>query len=186
MRRFDWVYLSIKWATILSLSMLSLLVAYQVMARYVPIIPHSMWTEEIVRILFTWMVMLGTAVAAREGTHFVMDIIPSPRRPLPALVHHLVSGGLSAIVVGSVMTLGGIRFAETGVDRIAPASGIPMVWAFAAVPFAGLSIVLFGVEEALTSIKEYRRKAREDRNDASEGIEIPPKTQTMITEETKN
>ena len=55
-------------------------VTLQIVSRYTALIPSWIWTEELSRFLFIWMIMLGAMIAVREGTHFVVDVWP-PLRP---------------------------------------------------------------------------------------------------------
>src|SRR4029079_8640085 len=51
-------------------------VTLQIVARFTDLIPHWIWTEEMARFLFIWMVMLGAMIGVREGTHFEVDVWP--------------------------------------------------------------------------------------------------------------
>ncbi|WP_308914982.1 TRAP transporter small permease [Jannaschia sp. LMIT008] len=57
------------------LALLCVLVAYQVVARYVPAIPPFLWTEEIARLAFMWMIMLGAGLAFADGSHFAFNYL---------------------------------------------------------------------------------------------------------------
>ena len=45
-------------------------VTMQIVLRFTSLLPSYIWSEELSRFLFIWMVMLGVMVAVREGTHF--------------------------------------------------------------------------------------------------------------------
>ncbi len=45
-------------------------VSMQVLSRYTGLIPRYIWTEEIARFCFIWMVMVGAMCAARDGSAF--------------------------------------------------------------------------------------------------------------------
>ena len=51
-------------------------VTLQIISRYTALIPSWIWTEELSRFLFIWMVMLGAMIGVREGTHFEVDVWP--------------------------------------------------------------------------------------------------------------
>ena len=59
---------------------LVVLVFTQVLVRYLTYQPLA-WTEEAARYIFIWLCLLGAAVAARRGQHFVVDLA---QRALPA------------------------------------------------------------------------------------------------------
>lgn len=128
------------------LMILTVVVSYQVFSRYVDFVPRYLWTEEVSRFCFIWVVFLGAAIAVKEGTHFTIDILPDSvpsglRWAIEVLVLALVA------VIGFVMVAGGLRFTSIGIDRISTTSGIRLAWVYAAVPVAGLSILLFVVEK---------------------------------------
>ena len=51
-------------------------VSLQTFSRYTQLIPAYIWTEEMARFLFIWMVMIGAMIGVREGTHFEVDVWP--------------------------------------------------------------------------------------------------------------
>ena len=125
---------------------LTVVVSYQVFSRYVDFVPRYLWTEELARFCFIWVVFLGAAVAVRAGAHFTIDILPERipswlRWTIEALVLALIA------VIGALMLVGGLRFTEIGINRISTTSGIRLAWVYAAVPVAGFSILLFVVEK---------------------------------------
>lgn len=124
---------------------LTLVVSYQVFSRYIDFVPRFLWTEEVSRFCFIWVLLLGAAVAVREGSHFTIDVLPqnmSPglQRALGAVVFVLVA------VIAVVMLLGGLRFTEIGLNRVSTTSGIRLAWVYAAIPVSGFSMLLFAVE----------------------------------------
>ena len=57
-------------------------VSLQIFSRYTALIPSYIWTEEMARFLFIWMIMIGAMVGIRESTHFDVDVWPQlGRRP---------------------------------------------------------------------------------------------------------
>ena len=51
-------------------------VSLQIFSRYTSLIPSYIWTEEMARFLFVWMIMIGAMVGIRESTHFDVDVWP--------------------------------------------------------------------------------------------------------------
>src|SRR4051794_1016729 len=60
----------------LSVAVLMIPVSLQIISRYTELIPSYIWTEEMARFLFIWMVMIGAMVGVREGAHFEVDVWP--------------------------------------------------------------------------------------------------------------
>src|SRR4029450_10165484 len=77
MRRLIDVYYRI--LTVLLVASVALLivpVTLQMISRFTALIPSWIWTEEMARFLFIWMVMLGAMIGVRDGTHFDVDVWP--------------------------------------------------------------------------------------------------------------
>src|SRR5262245_11814722 len=63
-------------ALVASVAILIIPVSLQIFSRFTELIPSYIWTEEMARFFFVWMVMLGAMVGIREGTHFDVDLWP--------------------------------------------------------------------------------------------------------------
>src|SRR5437899_10941612 len=78
-------------------------VTLQIISRYTALIPSWIWTEELSRFLFIWMVMLGAMIGIREHSHFEVDLWPDlPRKPaaLLRIISHLSVLGSALGLVG--------------------------------------------------------------------------------------
>src|SRR6187401_1745462 len=83
-------------------------VSLQIISRYTDLIPSYIWTEELSRFMFIWMVMLGAMIAVREGTHFEVDVWPdlSPR----AAARLRIVSNLIVLVFALVFVYWGVQF----------------------------------------------------------------------------
>lgn len=139
---------------LITLLMLVLIVpvTMQILSRYTGIIPRYIWTEEIARFCFIWIVMIGAMIAVRDGTHFDVDVLP-----------HSVSAkveGAFRLFVHAAMLLAsmtfvvyGWGFAQFGAIQLSEIAGLPMLWIYAAWPLAGASMVLFLLEKFVEDVK---------------------------------
>ncbi len=142
MKRFiGWVHRLLSWLMVGTVAVLIVPVTLQIISRYTDLIPSWIWTEELSRFLFIWMVMLGAMIGVREGTHFEVDVWPD-LAPRPAAMLRLVSN-LFVLVFALVFVWWGIEFVRFGWDQSSELAELPMVYIFAAWPVAGLSWVLF-------------------------------------------
>jgi len=116
-------------------------VTLQIVSRYTALIPAWIWTEELSRFLFIWMIMLGSMIGVREGTHFVVDVWPE-LAPRPAALLQIVTN-LFVLALALVFVWWGIGFVRFGWDQSSELAELPMVFIFAAWPIAGLTWVLF-------------------------------------------
>src|SRR5512136_3507154 len=58
------------------ISSLWIIVTAIVLFRFLPIFPMG-WSDEIVELLFAWMVFSGAAELCRQRKHFIVDLIPN-------------------------------------------------------------------------------------------------------------
>ena len=54
-------------------------VTMQILARYIDFIPRYIWTEELARFCFIWIVLVGAMIAMRDNEHFTVDLLPKPK-----------------------------------------------------------------------------------------------------------
>lgn len=134
------------------LAVLTVVVSYQVLGRYLPFIPRAIWTEEISRLCLEWLVFLGAALAIRRNEHFVIDVIPSKVASRFRIPIQLIILTLLAIAAIAIM-IGGFSFAETGLARTSTTSGISLTWAFASLPVAGACMLFFVLELAVRTLR---------------------------------
>ncbi len=126
-------------------------VSLQVVSRYTALIPAWIWTEELSRFLFIWMIMLGAMIGVREGSHFVVDVWPD-LAPRPAALLQVASN-LFVLVFALVFVWWGIEFVRFGWDQSSELAELPMVFIFIAWPVAGLTWVVFLGEAFIASFR---------------------------------
>ena len=125
-------------ATVL-LSVMTLLVLYQVFTRYVLNSPAA-FTEELVRYFLIWTGFIGAAYAfiTREHMCLVLDSLsPAGRRILMTAIDVLIL--LFAIFV---ITIGGFKLALSAQKVFSALLGIPRSLVYAMAPISGLFIIL--------------------------------------------
>lgn len=128
-------------------------VTLQILSRFVGIIPRFIWTEEVARFCFVWIIMIGSAIAVRDGTHFDVDLLPHPktkrRQGISSLIVH--SG---MILMATVFVCYGYDFAKFGFIQTSEMSGINMLSIYISFPLAGLSWILFLSEKIMKDFKQ--------------------------------
>jgi len=133
---------------IASVAILVVPVSLQIISRYTALIPSYIWTEEMSRFLFIWMVMLGAMIGIREGTHFEVDIWPELGRRANAALR-IVSHAF-VLVFALVFLHWGLKFVQFGWYQESELAEMPMPFIFVAWPLAGATWILF-LGEALIS-----------------------------------
>ena len=105
------------WLMVATVAILVVPVSLQIVSRYTQLIPSYIWTEELSRFLFIWMVMLGAMIGIKEGTHFEVDIWPELSRRANAMLK--IVSNLFVLIFALVYLYWGIKFV-----RVRLASGI--------------------------------------------------------------
>jgi TRAP-type C4-dicarboxylate transport system permease small subunit len=131
----------------ISVAMLVVPVTLQIVARFTELIPHWIWTEEMARFLFIWMVMLGAMIGVREATHFEVDVWPDLAPRANALLR--IVSNVFILAFALVFVWYGIRFVQFGWNQTSELAEMPMTFIFVAWPLAGLTWLLFAGERLL-------------------------------------
>lgn len=145
----DWYYRLLKVALTLMMALLLVPVTLQVSSRYTPFVPTYYWTEEISRFAFVWIILLGSIIAIRDKTHFVVDVLPrvSPRAERMLAIIPVIA----MLTIGVIFTYGGWKFVQFGMPQRSELAGLPMVAIFAAWPILGVSCITFTIDNFLRS-----------------------------------
>lgn len=136
---------------------LPLIVMANVVARYTNWF-HVLWAEDVVKVLFLWMVFLGGAVAVKYEAHVRMAII-SDR------IAHLAAGKvwdsvirLSPIAIGTILLVLGVRIVEISMFRELPTLRISAGYFTTVVPLSGALMIVYALRGFL--LHRARQRAR--------------------------
>ena len=136
------------------LALMLIPVTLQIFSRFFDFIPRYIWTEEAARFCLIWLIMLGATIAVRDGTHFDVDVLPSPKTARGKAVARLVIH-VAMLLVALTFIAFGWRFAMFGWEQNSEMTGINMLSIHAAWPIAGLIWFLFLLEKIGADIKLY-------------------------------
>src|SRR5688572_17049956 len=158
MKRFiDFYHRLLTWLLVATVAILVVPVTLQIVSRFTQIIPHYIWTEELSRFLFIWMIMLGAMVAVRESTHFEVDVWPTLRPRWNALLK--IVSSLFVLAFALVFVWWGIAFVRFGWNQTSELAELPMNFIFVAWPLSGLTWVLFLGERFIADWRTLGGKA---------------------------
>lgn len=130
-------------------------VTLQIVSRYTGLIPRYIWTEEAARFCFIWIILVGAMVAGREGTHFEVDVLPTPQTPRSEAIMKLIVY-LFMLVFALVFVAYGWRYAAFGYTQTSELTGINMIFIHGVYFLAGLTWVAFLGERILAAIAVLR------------------------------
>ena len=136
-----WYATLLSWLLAASVAILVIPVSLQIFSRYTELIPSYIWTEEMARFLFVWMVMIGAMVGVREGSHFEVDVWPR-LGPRAAAALGLLSG-VFVLALALVFVWAGWEFTRFAWNRISELAELPLWTIHIAWPLTGLTWLLF-------------------------------------------
>src|SRR5688572_20963800 len=134
-----------------SVAVLIIPVSLQIFSRYTDLIPSYIWTEEMARFLFIWMIMIGAMLGIREGTHFEVDIWPRMGARAQAALNLVV--GLAVLVLALVFVWAGIEFTRFAWNRISELAELPLWLIHVAWPLTGATWLVFQGEKMVDNYR---------------------------------
>ena len=157
-RRFAyWYGRALDWLLVLSVAILIFPVSLQIFSRFTQLIPAYIWTEEMARFLFVWMIMIGANVGVRDGAHFTVDVFPRLSARGEAAMT-LVSG-VFILAFAMVFLVWGIEFTQFAMNRISELAELPLWLIHVAWPITGASWLLFQGERMYLAARVLMERA---------------------------
>ena len=144
---------------VVTVAILVVPVTIQILSRHTSLVPTLIWTEEMARFLFIWMIMIGSMVGIRDGAHFDVDLWPELAPRANALLRLVAD--VFVLVMALVFIWYGIRFVQFGWDQTSELAELPMAWIFTAWPLAGFTWVVFLGERFLANLRILARGPQE-------------------------
>jgi TRAP-type transport system small permease protein len=142
-----WYTWALSWLLVVSVAILIIPVSLQIFSRYTELIPSYIWTEEMARFLFIWMIMIGAMVGVREGTHFEVDVWPQLGERGGAALR--IVSGIAVLVLALVFLWYGIEFTRFAWNRFSELAELPLWLIHLAWPLTGATWLVFQGERML-------------------------------------
>ncbi|WHH59003.1 TRAP transporter small permease [Petroclostridium sp. X23] len=124
------------------LIVLTLNVLMQVLSRQILKVP-MVWTDEIARFSFIWLVFLGSSIQVKNKAHFAVTMISDNlknKKWLNIIVY------LCMLTVIIVLFIYGYKYTLMGLNKVSNALNIKMIWVYAAVPIGSLLMFIYIIE----------------------------------------
>lgn len=122
------------------------------------------WSQDIIRLCFTYVIYLGAAYCLREKGHlnidFILAIMPEKMRKI---VEFLINIVLLAFFVLIIYV--GFQFAATGVNQKSPYLMIPMIYYYYGIPISGILLVFYQINILIDQVRGFLGKSEEKGED---------------------
>lgn len=143
----DWLARALKVIVTSMMIVMLVTLSIQVLMRYAFNIALS-WSEELSLALFSWSVLLASALGIKEGFHvrltILLDNVPPRLRPYHEQLIHLAT-----MVFGGYLSYGGFEYFSATRGMTSAAIAFPIELLYSAAPVCGLLIALFSLEHAI-------------------------------------
>jgi len=139
------------WLLIATVAVLIVPVTMQIVSRYTDLIPPYIWTEELARFVFIWMIMIGSMVGVREMAHFNVDVW-NRLSPRGEAALNLVTQ-VATLVFALVFVWSGIEFTRFAIYRISELAELPLWVIHVAWPLTGLAWIVFLGEQVVDNLR---------------------------------
>ena len=150
-------FLKVALATLMGLLVIP--VVLQIISRYIGIIPRYIWTEEMARFCFIWVILVGSMIAVRDGTHFAVDLFPKPKTLRGKAISNMFVD-FWILITAIIFIVWGWPLVKFGLLQTSEMAELPMVFIYMAWPVAGITWVLFLLEKFVDNIKLWRSDTR--------------------------
>ena len=149
--------------SVVILVLVSLVVFYSVLLRYVFKSPLA-WSEEVARYMFIWMVFLGFSVAEKSGDHFRIEVFIEM---VPAKIRLVIEIFLNLLIFYALFVLfqEGIKYYDQGKSGLSTILEMPLNYIYIALP---VSMVLTFLNRIDTAQKQIRNLLGHIQREATE------------------
>ena len=159
MKKFlDGYFVFLKFMLTILMGVLIAPVTMQIFARYFDFIPRYIWTEELARFCFIWIILVGAMIALRENEHFTVDLLPVPKTNRGKAISLMIVD-LMAFIMAVIFVAWGWPLVKFGLLQTSEMAELPMVLIYMAWPLTGITWILFLAERLGDHIKLYRSDA---------------------------
>lgn len=130
-------------------------VTMQIFARYVDFIPRYIWTEELSRFCFIWIILIGAMIAMRKDEHFTVDLLPTQKTNKGKAISLMFVDSMT-FLMAMIFVIWGWPLVEFGLLQTSEMAEMPMVFIYVAWPLTGFTWIIFLSERVFDHIKLYR------------------------------
>ena len=138
----------LRWLTIALFAALVVDVLWGVVARYVPGIIPSDWTEELGIYLLAWVSLLGSALTYRERGHLGLDYFTTKFDPAAQRFNAVIVELCVLVFAGFALCYGGYRLVSDTLasNQLTPVLQWKTGYMYLSVPISGVFFVGFALE----------------------------------------
>ncbi|MGY2576041.1 TRAP transporter small permease [Vibrio sp. C8] len=151
-----WLDKIVSWFCISIIALMTILVTYQVIVRYVFNDPSAV-SEVLSRYLFIWLVLFGSALVFGLKEHMAISFIKEKfSQKTQIIVEAFIELAIVTFAL-SIMIFGGYSSATRQMWQLDSALQIPMGTIYAAIPISGALMVFYFIHNELQLVERWKQ-----------------------------
>lgn len=141
------------------LAVMTILVIYQVVTRYVFNAPSAI-SEILSQYLFVWMIMFGSAYVYGSHEHLTIDIIKDKFPPKVNMIVEIITNVALFAFIAVVCVYGGYLYTVKSAPQVDPQLGISKAILYCSLPITGVVTLFYAVCNCFESVANYKAGKR--------------------------
>lgn len=110
------------------------------------------WSQDVIRLCFTYVIYFGAAYCVREKGHLNVDFLLGMMKPrLRQTVEFIIN--LVLLAFFAFIVYFGFQFAATGASQKSPYLMLPMTWYYYGVPVSGAIMFFYMLKQLIEEAK---------------------------------
>lgn len=148
------------------LAVMSCLVVYQVVTRYVFNAPSAI-SEILSQYLFVWMIMFGSAYVYGSREHLTIDILKDKFNPTLNMVVEVAANITLLVFIALICVWGGYLYTVKCIPQVDAQLGISKAILYSSLPITGVVTLYYAVYNCVLSVYNYKHHSRKFANELS-------------------
>lgn len=149
-----------EWLSVVILAIMTLLVTWQVITRFVFKSPSSI-TESLAKYLFVWLVLITAAYVIGKREHMAIEFFASRYSKKTQNILSIISEVVIFIFVALVLTYGGGYIAMHAMNQTDSSLSIPMGIVYLALPVSGVLSMFYSICNIVDDVKSLTSSKKE-------------------------
>ncbi|CAG23589.1 hypothetical C4-dicarboxylate transport system,small permease component [Photobacterium profundum SS9] len=134
---------------------MTVLVTYQVVARYAFNSPSAV-SEVLSRYLFIWLILFGSAYVFGLREHMAITYVRNKLSEKKQILLEMFTELVTAVFACSIMIVGGFNGMQRQMWQLDSALQIPMGVIYAAIPISGVIILYYFLYNEYSLVRRYQ------------------------------
>ena len=110
------------------------------------------WSQDVIRLCFTYVIYFGAAYCVREKGHLNVDFLLGMMKPkLRQTVEFIIN--LVLLAFFAFIVYFGFQFSATGASQKSPYLMLPMTWYYYGVPVSGAMMFFYMLKQLIEEAK---------------------------------